>query len=56
MPKEVIGEMRFSLVFGTEAVIPTEVELPSYRVENYAKQESNIALLENLDFHEEKQN
>ena len=53
-PKEVTGETPFSLVFGIEAVIPAEVELPSYRIENYAKQENNVAFLENLDFLEEK--
>ena len=53
-PKEATGETPFFLVFGTEAVIPAEVGLPSYRVENYAKQENNVALLKNLDFLEEK--
>ena len=54
--KEATGETPFSLVFRTEAVIPTEVGLPSYRVENYAEQENNVALLENLDFLEERWN
>ena len=49
-PKEAIGETSFSLVFGTEVVIPVEVGLPSYRVENYAEQGNDVALLENLDF------
>ena len=40
-------------MFGSEAVIPTEVELPSYRVENFTEQENGVALLENLDFLEE---
>ena len=53
-PKEVTGETLFSLVFETEAIIPAKVGLPSYRVENYSKQENDIALLENLDFLEEK--
>ena len=53
-PKEATGETLFSLVFGTEAVIPAKVKLPSYRIENYAEQENNMALLENLDFLEEK--
>ena len=53
-PKEAAGETPFSLVFGTEAVIPAEVGLPSYRVENYCEQENCVALLENLDFLEEK--
>ena len=53
-PKEATGETPFSLVFGTEAVIPAEVGLPSYRVNNFTEQENDIALLENLDFLEEK--
>ena len=36
-PKEATGETPFSLVFGTEAVIPAEVGLLSYRVESYAE-------------------
>ena len=46
--------MPFSLVFGTKVVIPAEVGLPSYRVENYDEQENNVALFENLDLIDEK--
>ena len=53
-PKEATGETPFSLVFGTEAIIHSEVRLPSYRVENFTEQENDVALLENLDFLEEK--
>ena len=53
-PKEETGETLFSLVFRTEVVIPAEVGLPSYRIENYAEQENDVALLENLDFLEER--
>ena len=53
-PKEAIGETPFYLVFGTKAIIPAEVGLRSYRVENYFKQENDVALLENLGFLEEK--
>ena len=53
-PKEAIGETPFSLVFGTEAVIPAEVGLPSYRIENYTEQENDVELLKNVDFLEEK--
>ena len=53
-PKEATGDTLFSLVFGTEVVIPVEVRLPSYRVENYSEQENDVALLENLDFLDEK--
>ena len=48
--KAATGEIPFSLAFGTEAIIPPEVGLLSYRVENYSEQENDIALLENLDF------
>ena len=53
-PKEATRETPFSLVFGTEAIIPTKVGILSYRVENYSEQENDIALLENLDFLKEK--
>ena len=53
-PKESTRETLFSLVFGTEAIIPAGVGLPSYKVESYAEQDNNVALLENLDFLEEK--
>ena len=41
-------------MFRTKAIIPVEVRLPSYRIESYFEQENGIALLENLDFLEEK--
>ena len=53
-PKEAIRETPFFLVFGTEAIIPAEVGFSSYRVENYAEQENNVALSENFDFLKEK--
>ena len=53
-PKRATGETPFTLVFGIEAVIPAEVELPSYRVENFTERENGEAILENLDFLEEK--
>ena len=36
-PKEVTRETPFSFVFGIEAIIPVEVGLPIYRVENYSE-------------------
>ena len=42
------------MVFGTKVIISAEVELPSYRIENYTEQENDVALLETLDFLEEK--
>ena len=53
-PKGATRKALFSLVFRTEAVIPVEVSLPSYQIESYAEQENNVALLENLNFLEEK--
>ena len=53
-PKEATEETPFSLVLGTEVVIPVKVGLPSYRVENYTESKNNVALLENLDFLEER--
>ena len=53
-PKEATGETPFSSVFRTKAVIPAEVRLPSYQIENYVKEENDVALLENLDFLEER--
>ena len=53
-PKEATGETPFSPVFGTKAVIHAEVSLLSYRIENYTEEENVLALLENLDFLEEK--
>ena len=52
--KEATEETPFSLMFVTEAVIPVEVGLSSYRVENYAEQDNGVALLENLDFLDKK--
>ena len=53
-PKEATRETPFSLVFRTKAVIPAKVGLLNYRVENYSEEGIDIALLENLDFLEEK--
>ena len=36
IPKEATGETPFSLMFKTEAIIPAEVGLLSYKVENYS--------------------
>ena len=53
-PKDATRETLFSLVFGTKAVISAKVRLPSYRVENFTERENDEAILENLDFLEEK--
>ena len=39
-----IGEMPFRLAYGTDVVIPAEVGLTSYRVENYSEGKNEEAL------------
>ena len=43
------GETPFKLTFGTEAVIPVEVGLTSYRVKTYEDQKNQQELNSNLD-------
>ena len=49
-----MGETPFSLTYGFEAVVLTEIEIPSHRVANYDKQENVEALRVELDLAEEK--
>ena len=53
-PRASIGETPFSLMFGFEAVVPTELDLASYRVSNYNGQKIEGALRANLNLVEEK--
>ena len=48
------GETPFSLTYGFEAVVQTELELLTYRVENYNEQENDEALRGGLYLVEEK--
>ena len=43
------GETPFRLAYGSDAVIPTEVGLISYRVENYDEDKNKEAMLLQLD-------
>ena len=52
--KSVTGHTPFSLAFGTEAVIPIELEVPSHRVTYYDPKTNQNLLLESLDFVDEK--
>ena len=47
------GEMPFQLAYRSEAVIPTEVGLTSYRVENYDKDKNEEAMHLQLDLVDE---
>ena len=48
-----IRETPFRLAYGSDAVIPTEVGLTSYRVENYAEEENEEAIHLQLDLVDE---
>ncbi|KAM1649265.1 hypothetical protein COP1_010457 [Malus domestica] len=50
------GETPFSLAFGTEAVVPVELEQATYRIQNYIQSENDKQLTLNLDLVEEHRN
>ncbi|XP_012836532.1 PREDICTED: uncharacterized protein LOC105957150 [Erythranthe guttata] len=53
--KEATGESPFSLVYGSEAVIPVEVGMPSSRIMNFHETANSMRLREELDLVMEKQ-
>ncbi|XP_071694588.1 uncharacterized protein [Rutidosis leptorrhynchoides] len=52
--KKSTGETPFSLVYGSEAVIPTEILVPTHRVANFDEETNNESLCENLNLIEER--
>ncbi|KAM2611813.1 hypothetical protein TB2_031864 [Malus domestica] len=50
------GETPLSLAFGTEAVVPAELEQATFRVQNYVQSENDKQLILNLDLVEEHRN
>ncbi|GFS40777.1 hypothetical protein Acr_00g0070490 [Actinidia rufa] len=48
------GEPPYSMVFGTESVIPVEIGMPSFRTSNFDKESNEIELRLNLDLLDEK--
>ncbi|KAM1545004.1 hypothetical protein ACFX10_045393 [Malus domestica] len=50
------GETPFSLAFGTNAVVPVELEQATFRVQNYGQSENDKQLTLNLDLVEEHRN
>ncbi|XP_071727467.1 uncharacterized protein [Rutidosis leptorrhynchoides] len=52
--KDSTNETPFSLVYGTEAVIPAEVLVPTDRITKFNEQQNDDALRENLDALEER--
>ena len=47
------GETPFKLAYGSEAVIPAEVHMASYRVKGYKVEENEVQLRLNLDLIDE---
>ncbi|XP_071714577.1 uncharacterized protein [Rutidosis leptorrhynchoides] len=52
--KKSTGETHFSLAYGSEAMIPAEILVPTHRVANFDETANNEALCENLNFVEER--
>ena len=52
--KSTAGHTPFSLAYGTEAIIPVELEIPSHWVTYYDPKINQDLLLESLDFVDEK--
>ena len=48
-----IGETPFRLAYGSKTIIPTEVGLTSYKVDNYDKKENDKATSLQLDLVDE---
>ncbi|KAL0427703.1 UNVERIFIED_CONTAM: hypothetical protein Slati_2945100 [Sesamum latifolium] len=52
-PRGSTGESPFALVYGTEAIIPTELGIPSHRITHFSENHNSKLLKENLDLLEE---
>ncbi|KAL0290486.1 UNVERIFIED_CONTAM: hypothetical protein Sradi_7048600 [Sesamum radiatum] len=52
-PRGSTGKRPFSLVYGTEAIIPMELGIPTHRVMNFSEECNENLLRENLDLIEE---
>jgi hypothetical protein len=44
-PSRAMGHTPFSLVYGSEAMLPTEVEHKSFRVQHFSEEQLNDSLL-----------
>jgi hypothetical protein len=47
-PSRAMGHTPFSLVYGSEAMLPTEVEHKSFRVQQFSKERSNDSRVDDL--------
>ncbi|GAA0172029.1 hypothetical protein LIER_25937 [Lithospermum erythrorhizon] len=52
-PNQATGEAPFSLVYGTEAILPAEVGLPTYRTIGFEEESNDQRLKEYLNFLDE---
>ncbi|KAL0427927.1 UNVERIFIED_CONTAM: hypothetical protein Slati_2967500 [Sesamum latifolium] len=52
-PRGSTGESPFTLVYGTKAIIPAELGIPSHRIMHFSENHNNELLKENLDLLEE---
>ncbi|XP_074318571.1 uncharacterized protein LOC141655387 [Silene latifolia] len=48
-PKVGIGQTSFSLVYGAEAVIPSEVQIPMHRYANATEERNQVEMVNSLD-------
>lgn len=53
-PRRSIGETRFSMTYGTKAIIPIEINLSSMRVTDFMRSNNDEYLIRNLDALEER--
>ena len=49
-----MGEMPYSMVYGTKLVIPVEIGMPSFRTSNFDKENNKVKLRLNLDLLDRK--
>ena len=53
-PRRSTGEMPFSMTYRIEAMIPTEIGLSSMKVSNFAPENNDANMAEQLDLLEER--
>lgn len=54
MSKKAIGETLYSIVYGTEALLPVEVNYPTIRTEIFEPEANDGGLRKNFDYLDEK--
>ncbi|XP_071708299.1 uncharacterized protein [Rutidosis leptorrhynchoides] len=54
IPKGATNETPFSLVYGSEAVIPAEINIPTIRIASFDESSNSVELCENINLVEER--